>query len=54
MLALYRVQGDERLWDVMKRYRLSADSLAAFNPQLEGKQAAEPLNAGLEIIAYRR
>ncbi|MBQ7519678.1 MAG: hypothetical protein IJU12_05100, partial [Clostridia bacterium] len=54
VLALYRVQGDERLWDVMKRYRLSADSLAAFNPQLEGKQAAEPLNAGLEIIAYRR
>ena len=53
-LALYRVQGDERLWDVMKRYRLSADSLAAFNPQLEGKQEAEPLNAGLEIIAYRR
>ena len=54
VLALYRVQGDERLWDVMKRYRLSADSLAAFNPQLEGKQEAEPLNAGLEIIAYRR
>ena len=53
-LALYRVQGDERLWDVMKRYRLSADSLAAFNPALENKQAAEPLNAGLEIIAYKR
>ena len=54
VLALYRVQGDERLWDVMKRYRLSADSLAAFNPALENKQPAEPLPAGMEIIAYKR
>lgn len=54
VLALYRVQGDERLWDVMKRYRLSGQSLAAFNPQLADRQAADLLPAGLEIIAYRR
>ena len=53
-LSLYRTQGDERLWDVMKRYRLSARSLQAFNPQLAGKQAGETLPAGAEIIAYRR
>ncbi|MBQ9197466.1 MAG: hypothetical protein IJ157_09555 [Clostridia bacterium] len=53
-LALYRTQGDERLWDVMKRYRLSAESLKAFNEQLRDKEADQTLPQGLEIIAYRR
>jgi len=54
VLAMYRVQGDERLWDIMKRYRLSAASLQEFNEHLADRQKAELLPAGLEIIAYRR
>ena len=54
VLALYRVQGDERLWDIMKRYRLSQERLQVFNDQLAGKAAADDLPAGMEIIAYRR
>ena len=54
VLAMYRTQGDERLWDVMKRYRLSQDSLETFNEQLRGRAADEVLPAGMEIIAYKR
>lgn len=54
VLALYRVQGDERLWDIMKRYRLSQERLQAFNEQLADKKAGDALPAGMEIIAYRR
>jgi len=53
-VSLYRVQGDERLWDVMKRYRLSRERLLAFNEQLADSAVSAPLPAGMEIIAYRR
>ena len=54
VLALYRAEGGERLWDVMKRYRLSRDSLAAFNEALRDKAPGERMAEGAEIIAYRR
>ena len=54
VLAMYRVQGDERLWDIMKRYRLSAGSLLAFNEALAEYAPAQTLPSGMEIIAYRR
>ena len=54
VMALYRAQGDERLWDVMKRYRLSRDSLAALNESLREREPGDLLPAGMEIIAYRR
>lgn len=53
-VSLYRTQGDERLWDIMKRYRLSRESLETFNEHLKDRDAEEILPAGLEIIAYRR
>ena len=53
-LALYRTQGDERLWDIMKRYRLSQDSLEVFNEQLRDRASSQVLPQGMEIIAYRR
>ena len=53
-VSLYRVQGDERLWDVMKRYRLSRASLETFNEQLAGREADAPLPAGMTVIAYKR
>ena len=54
VLALYRAQEGERLWDVMKRYRLSKDSLTVFNESLQGLSAADPLPEGAEVIAYKR
>lgn len=54
VLALYRAQGEERLWDVMKRYRLSAEGLRAFNSQLAEQNPGDVLPEGMEIIAYRR
>lgn len=54
VLALYRAQGDERLWDVMKRYRLSRESLAALNEGLRELETDALLPAGMELVAYRR
>ena len=54
VLALYRVQGDERLWDIMKRYRLPLTGLQELNDSLRDLDAAASLPAGMEIVAYRR
>lgn len=53
-VSMYRVQGGEKMWDIMKRYRLSGESLKAFNEQLKEKAPGDTLPAGMEIIAYRR
>ncbi len=53
VLALYRTQGQERLWDVMKRYRMPADRLRALNADLT-QEVQETLPEGTRIIAYRR
>ncbi len=54
VLALYRTQGDERVWDVMKRYRLSLNGLQAFNEEIKDKKPADVLPAGANLIAYKR
>lgn len=53
VLALYRTQAGERLWDVMKRYRMPAEQLRALNENLP-QEAGEELTAGTHLIAYRR
>ena len=54
VLAMYRTQPDERLWDVMKRYRLPRESLLALNEQLtadeEGNAARGHLRDCLQAI----
>ena len=53
VLAMYRTQPDERLWDVMKRYRLPRESLLALNEQLTADEE-ETLPEGTCVIAYKR
>lgn len=53
-LALYITQPEERLWDVMKRYRLSEKALKALNEQAAGYQVDAPLPLSTRLIAYKR
>lgn len=53
-LALYIAQPGERLWDVMKRYRLSEAALKALNEQVKDCVADAPLPLSTRLIAYRR
>lgn len=53
VLAMYRTQAEERLWDVMKRYRLPRERLLALNESLT-MQAQDTLPEGTCVIAYRR
>ena len=46
-LTLYFLQPGERAWDVAKRFRISPQTLAAYNPQLEQKPDAP-------VMIYRR
>ena len=53
VLAMYRTQPDERLWDVMKRDCLPRESLLALNEQLTADEE-ETLPEGTCVIAYKR
>ncbi len=53
-LALYITQPGERLWDVMKRYRLSEKAVKALNEQVAEYQADAPLPLSTRLIAYKR
>lgn len=53
-LALYITQPGERLWDVMKRYRLSEDALKALNEQAKDCAPDAELPLSTRLIAYRR
>lgn len=53
-LSMYITEPGDRLWDVMKRYRLSREALEAFNEQLMDVQTDAPLAPGTRVIAYRR
>ncbi|MBQ9408553.1 MAG: DUF3794 domain-containing protein [Clostridia bacterium] len=53
-LSVYSAQGDETLWDVMKRYRLSREGLLALNPEIAELGTDAPLPAGTKVIAYKR
>ena len=50
-VVLYFTQPDDTLWDIAKRYRVSADSLARMNP---GLAAREPFEAGTSVILWQR
>ena len=54
VLALYITQPEERLWDVMKRYRLSEKAIKALNEQASGYAVDAPLPLSTRLIAYRR
>lgn len=54
VLAVYCTQGDERVWDVMKRYGLSLEGLRALNDELKDADKAALLPAGARLIAYKR
>lgn len=53
-LALYITQPGERLWDVMKRYRLSEKALKALNDQAAEYAVDMPLPLSTRLIAYKR
>lgn len=53
-LALYITQPEERLWDVMKRYRLSEAAVKALNDDTKDYAPEDELPASMRLIAYRR
>lgn len=53
-LALYITQPGERLWDVMKRYRLSEGTIKALNDQVKECAVDAELPLSTRLIAYRR
>ena len=53
-LALYITQPGERLWDVMKRYRLSEKALKALNDQAAEQPVDAVLPLSTRLIAYKR
>ena len=53
-LALYITQGEERLWDVMKRYRLSEAQVKALNSDAAAFGVADVLPGAMRLIAYKR
>ena len=53
-LALYITQPGERLWDVMKRYRLNEEKIKALNEPVKECAVDAPLPLATRLIAYRR
>lgn len=53
-LALYITQPEERLWDVMKRYRLSETEIKALNEQAAEYAVQDVLPVSTRLIAYKR
>lgn len=53
-MALYISQPGERLWDVMKRYRLSEAAVKALNEQIRDCAAEAELPPATRLLAYRR
>ncbi len=47
--VLVFTQAGETLWDIAKRYRVTADAITKFNPDI-----ADPLGAGEKILLYNR
>lgn len=53
-LALYITQPEERLWDVMKRYRLSEKAIKALNSEAAAFAVDAELPPSTRLIAYKR
>lgn len=53
-LALYVTQPGERLWDVMKRYRLSEAAMKRFNEHVSAYAPESVLPLSTRLIAYKR
>lgn len=53
-LALYITQPEERLWDVMKRYRLSEKAIKALNSEASAFAVDAELPPSTRLIAYKR
>jgi len=52
-LAMYITQPQERLWDVMKRYRLSEAAVKALNEETAEYAPEDMLPVAMRLIAYR-